>query len=348
MMATVQDLKAYLDWQSEMGTDEVILPGPWSRKQAASDPTSPRGSAPDRPSIGTGAPGGPHGLSAKGTAGAGPANPAHEGSRAESFPREAAPHATGPHGNGYPREGASDPAEGGLYESLSKALESANASKSAGIILPSAPAAGTSPIRASEAHNLPAFAGLNEFWEYLDKRPHLLHGEASETAGLPVARTVRSAGPAGASLGLIGFGPSDADAAEGAAFRGEAGALLEKMMRAIKLDAAALYMGHLLKVKVPGKAWSRRELARIVPLLHAELALARVPMVLLLGQECAQAVLKTGKTLDELRQETHRQEGREFFVTYHPEELLRKEELKRKAWEDLQWLQRRMAEKART
>ena len=31
-------------------------------------------------------------------------------------------------------------------------------------------------------------------------------------------------------------------------------------------------------------------------------------------------------------------------VTYHPAELLRKEELKRKAWEDLQWLQRRMAQ----
>ena len=78
--------------------------------------------------------------------------------------------------------------------------------------------------------------------------------------------------------------------------------------------------------------------------MHAELALVQAPMVLILGQECAQTVLKTGKTLEELRQETHFMEGRPFFVTYHPEDLLRNEALKRKAWEDLQWLQRRMAE----
>ena len=146
------------------------------------------------------------------------------------------------------------------------------------------------------------------------------------------------------SLALIGFEPSEADEAEGKAFRGETGALLEKMMKAIRLDLNALYLGNLIKVRAAGKVWSRRELARLVPLLHAELGLVRAPMVLLLGQECAQTVLKTGKTLEELRQETHRLEGREFFVTYHPQELLRREELKRKAWEDLQWLQRRMAE----
>jgi uracil-DNA glycosylase len=47
-----------------------------------------------------------------------------------------------------------------------------------------------------------------------------------------------------------------------------------------------------------------------------------------------------------LRQEPFRIEGREFAVTYHPAELLAREELKRKAWEDLQWLRKRMAEGA--
>jgi DNA polymerase len=345
MMATVQDLNAYLEWQSDMGTDEVILPAPWVKRQAASESPVQRGA--DRAPIGNGLSAGSPDYAPGAAAGSTPVAPGHaQASQTGSGLAGAASH-----GNGHPGEDAFDPAQAGLFESLSRALKSAGAAKSPAAPLPSASAAGpapAAPARASEAHNLPAFASLGGFWDHLEKRPHLLHGEALETSGLPVARTVRSVGPAGASLALIGFGPSDADAAEGSAFRGEAGALLEKMMRAIKLDTAALYLGNLLKVKVAGKAWSRRELARIVPLLHAELALARIPMVLLLGQECAQAVLKTGKTLDELRQETHRQEGREFFVTYHPEELLRKEELKRKAWEDLQWLQRRMAEKART
>jgi len=63
-----------------------------------------------------------------------------------------------------------------------------------------------------------------------------------------------------------------------------------------------------------------------------------------LGEACAQAVLKTGKPLEELRQEPFRMEGREFVATYHPADLLAREELKRKAWEDLQWLRKRMAE----
>jgi uracil-DNA glycosylase family 4 len=65
---------------------------------------------------------------------------------------------------------------------------------------------------------------------------------------------------------------------------------------------------------------------------------------LLLGEACAQAVLKTGKPLEELRQEPFRLEGREFVATYHPADLLTQEVLKRKAWEDLQWLRKRMAE----
>ncbi|HKP97722.1 MAG TPA: uracil-DNA glycosylase family protein [Fibrobacteria bacterium] len=302
MMATAALLKAYLDWQSDMGTEDVILPHPLVRKAA----------------------------------------------------RAAGPQAANPRGapgDGKPAQKAAMPSPGeaaapGLFESLAKALERAANPKAADSV-PS-DAFGGSAGRGTEAHNMPFFPGLGDFWEYLEKRPRLLLGEApaagAETTALPVSQVIRSAGPAKAPLALIGFEPGDAEAAEGKAFGGEAGALLEKMMRAIRLDLGGLYLGNLVKVRVAGKAWSRRELARIVPLLHIELGLAQVPKVLLLGQECAQAVLKTGKTLDELRQETHRMEGREFFVTHHPRDLIRKEELKRKAWEDLQWLQRRMAE----
>ncbi|MEO7423596.1 MAG: uracil-DNA glycosylase [Fibrobacteria bacterium] len=295
-MANAQILKSYLEWQSEMGTEEVILPHPLIRKQSAA-------------------------------------------SAAEGIPRSSTPTQK----SGGQGSGESPPP--GLFESLAKALE-----KAVNPTVPGASGKGSAGTggRVVEAGALPVFHDPASLWEHLRANPHLLLGDAQDATAGHVASLVRGVGPMGASMALIGFEPSETDAAAGLAFQGDAGALLEKMMRAIRLETKELYLTNLIKVR-SDKAWSRRELARLVPLLHVELALMQAPMILLLGQECAQAVLKTGKTLEELRQETHRLEGREFFATYHPQELLRKEELKRKAWEDLQWLQRRMAEsQART
>ncbi|MDQ3002510.1 MAG: uracil-DNA glycosylase, partial [Fibrobacterota bacterium] len=229
-----------------------------------------------------------------------------------------------------------------LFQSLTQALAGTSDLKRS----EAAATARASIPRGVETSNLPVFMGLPDFWEYMEKHSYLLLGESG---GSTLARVIRGRGPVKAPLALVGFEPGEADAAEGKPFSAEAGALLEKMMRAIRIEMPDLYLTNLIKSRLPGKVWSRRELVRIVPLLHIELGLAQPHMVLLLGQECAQSVLKTGKGVEELRQETHRLDGREFFVTYHPQELLRKEELKRKAWEDLQWLQRRMAEaQART
>jgi uracil-DNA glycosylase family 4 len=226
---------------------------------------------------------------------------------------------------------APDPAVEGLFASLEKSLlDSANAKRE------------EVPVRARhESVSLPVFPDLQAFWSHLEANPALAAGDSDAT----VTRVVRGHGPAGASLALAGLEPGDADAAAGLAFQGEPGELLAKMLKAIHLDATACYRTNLVKAARPTRA-TRRDLARLLPWLHAELALARAPFVLLMGEAIAQAVLKTGKPLDELRQEPFRLEGREFVATYHPADLLSREELKRKAWEDLQWLQKRMAEGA--
>lgn len=323
MMATAELIRAYLDWQSEMGTDEVILPHPLTKRNTVASPASQ--AIPGASSKGA------MGLPAGGQAGTSRIPVSASAQPASTLP------------------GSTAPAD--LFQSLVQSLESAGDARRESLQLPGATK--SVPLRPAEALNLPAFADLEAYWVHMGKNPGLLRGEVPSPAGggSPVTggnvdstSLVRGCGAARAPLALVGFEPSDADAAEGLAFRGEAGALLEKMMRAIRLETRDLYLTNLIKIPVSGKAWSRRELTRILPLLHAELALVQAPMVLLLGRECAQTVLKTGKTLEELRQETHFMEGRPFFVTYHPSELLRDETLKRKAWEDLQWLQRRMAE----
>jgi uracil-DNA glycosylase family 4 len=197
------------------------------------------------------------------------------------------------------------------------------------------------PRTRSEPVSVPAFPDLAGYWEYLAAHPSLASGDP-EAQGVAL---VKAQGSAGAPLAIVGLEPGEADAVSGWAFQGEPGALLAKMLKAIRLDSDTCYRTHLVKAARATSA-TRREIGRLLPWLHAELALAKAPIALLLGEPCAQAVLKTGKPIEELRQEPFRVEGREFVVTYHPAELLVREELKRKAWEDLQWLQKRMAEGA--
>jgi uracil-DNA glycosylase family 4 len=191
-----------------------------------------------------------------------------------------------------------------------------------------APATALSMTKSPEI-SLPAFAGLNEYWEHVEKNLQSTHGVEAKAL-------VRAAGPQFAPLALVAMEPG-----EGVVFSAASQDLLEKMMRAIRLDLAGLYVTSLMKAQIR-KTWSRRELVRLLPWLHAELSLAKPPLSLLLGEACAQAILKTGKPLEDLRQTVHTVDGREFVATWHPEDLMRDEGLKRKAWADLQWLEKRL------
>lgn len=236
------------------------------------------------------------------------------------------------------------PSDGGsLFNMLSKSLqesnETARAARAKTIALPTAP-----PTKPPEP-SLPPFADLKAYREYLDRNLRgLLTGEAPPVDG----NVVHGVGPEFAPLALVALEPGPDDLREGKPFQGEGGALLDRMMRAIKLDLGSLYRTQVVKASAGAagkRCYTRRDLVRLLPLLHAELDLAKVQTVLLLGEACAQAVLKTGKGIEELRGSPLRVEGvpgREFVVIWHPDELNGNDELKRKAWKDLQWLQQRM------
>jgi uracil-DNA glycosylase family 4 len=192
------------------------------------------------------------------------------------------------------------------------------------------------PARVAEAIQYPTFTSIADFWDYLSKHAKTVFATETDISLL------QGIGPVQAPLALVSMQPNEADCLAGQIFSGDAGILLEKMMKAIRLDCNLLYRTSVVKYNAVGRVWSRREIARILPLLHSELSLSQVPVVLLLGEACAQAVLKTTKTMEELRQIPHREGNRDFVVTYHPDDLLRRDEWKRKAWEDLQWLQRRL------
>lgn len=69
----------------------------------------------------------------------------------------------------------------------------------------------------------------------------------------------------------------------------------------------------------------------------APVSAAPMPVVIVMGEALAQYVLRSKKTLDELREANLHQldAGKQLLVTYHPVQLLRQPGDKRKAWTDL-------------
>lgn len=121
-----------------------------------------------------------------------------------------------------------------------------------------------------------------------------------------------------------------AAALAGPVFQGDAGRLLDNMLRAARLDRAGLALFAPL---------ARLGAGAVTPDFLAALAalLARVQpdVVLLMGRLAALALLPTGEPFGKLRGQAHALHGKTTLVTYDAAYLLRTPADKAKAWADL-------------
>jgi DNA polymerase len=185
---------------------------------------------------------------------------------------------------------------------------------------------------------VPEFTGFEEYWKYLqDQHARWFPGSAG---------FARAEGDAHPDLAVVELAPAPSPAPR--VFSGEAGALFDRMMKAIQLDRGRLYLTCLMKSPPPGRYWPRKDMARMLPLLIRELRLVRAPMILLLGESCAQAVLRAGSALGAMRKRPFEAEGLMFTASHHPADLEnpdpeKTKALKHEAWEDLKWVRDRLA-----
>lgn len=137
---------------------------------------------------------------------------------------------------------------------------------------------------------------------------------------------------------IVGAGPSRADEKEARPVSGEAGTLLDNMLRAIGVDAAgAAYVTNLVKCRpvaaAPGEyAPTPEQAAACRPYLERELALSGARSVVTIGQPAAVGLLGQQAA----SRGVVRQLGAVAVVaTYHPQDLLGQSAGKARAWADL-------------
>ena len=127
---------------------------------------------------------------------------------------------------------------------------------------------------------------------------------------------------------------------------GEAYNLLAKMLTAIGVSIDDVYITSLLKCCVPTThTVSTTEIHHCNQYLKQQVHLVKPKLLVVLGETSVRCLLQKNMALDDLRVETNNEQSSYFesvpiFVSYSPQELLRQPENKRKAWSDLQQMQK--------
>ncbi|HVW49126.1 MAG TPA: uracil-DNA glycosylase [Trinickia sp.] len=150
-------------------------------------------------------------------------------------------------------------------------------------------------------------------------------------------RTVFGVGDRAADWMLIGEAPGENEDKQGEPFVGQAGKLLDSMLRAVSLARGEnVYIANVVKCRPPGNRNPEPdEVARCEPYLQRQVALVKPKLIVALGRVAAQNLLKTDASISSLRGRVHRYEDVPVIVTYHPAYLLRSLPDKAKAWLDL-------------
>lgn len=160
------------------------------------------------------------------------------------------------------------------------------------------------------------------------------------------SRTVFGVGDEQADWLLVGEAPGAEEDARGEPFVGQAGKLLDAMLAGIGLQRGDdVYIANVLKCRPPGNRNPEPpEVARCSPFLRRQVELIRPRLILAMGRFACQTLLDTDDSISSLRGRLHRYQGVPLIVTYHPAYLLRSLTDKAKAWEDLCFARRTMAD----
>ena len=136
---------------------------------------------------------------------------------------------------------------------------------------------------------------------------------------------------------VIGEGPGYDEDMQGLPFVGKAGKLLDKMLAAIQLDRNTnCYIANVVKCRPPeNRNPFPDEQSACFSFLEAQIHLLKPKMILCMGKIAIEKITGQSVSINQAHGQFFEYNGIPVMPTYHPSALLRNEELKRPAWEDL-------------
>jgi len=164
------------------------------------------------------------------------------------------------------------------------------------------------------------------------------------------SKIVFSDGSIKSQVMIIGDGPEQKDDELGKPFVGDAGNLLNKMLRAINIERENVYITNVINYLPPNNRKPEiSEINRYSEYLKEHISIIDPKIIILLGSTAMEAILGSNKKISEERglwkEIIIKQKNYEIIVTFHPSYLLRKPDKKKFSWEDLKIIRKKIDEK---
>ncbi len=143
---------------------------------------------------------------------------------------------------------------------------------------------------------------------------------------------------------FIGEGPGAEEDKTGRPFVGQAGQVLDGMIRAMGLERSRVYITNIVKCRPPGNRDPKEEeVAACSAFLDRQIELIGPEVIVALGKPATHRLTGSRKPIGALRGRWHSYRNIPLMPVFHPAFMLRNPQAKREAWHDLKLIMRRLA-----
>ena len=141
-------------------------------------------------------------------------------------------------------------------------------------------------------------------------------------------------------LMIVGEGPGEKEDELGKPFVGDAGNLLNKMLKAINIERDKVYITNVVNYRPPNnRKPESNEINRYSEFLKEHISIINPKILILMGSTAMEAILGSSTRISNERGKWKeiiiKQKNYKTIVTFHPAYLLRKPDQKKFSWEDL-------------
>ena len=139
---------------------------------------------------------------------------------------------------------------------------------------------------------------------------------------------------------IVGEGPGQKEDELGKPFVGDAGNLLNKMLKAINIERDKVYITNVVNYRPPNNRKPEpNEINRYSEFLKEHISIIDPKILILMGSTAMESILGSNKKISKERGQWKeviiKQKNYKVIVTFHPAYLLRKPDQKKFSWEDL-------------
>ena len=148
---------------------------------------------------------------------------------------------------------------------------------------------------------------------------------------------------------IVGEGPGQKEDELGKPFVGDAGTLLNKMLKAIKIEREKIYITNVVNYRPPNnRKPEKSEINRYSEYLKEHISIIDPQILILMGSTAMEALFGGNKRISKERGQWKeiiiKHKTYKSIITFHPAYLLRQPDQKKFSWEDLKIIHKKIDE----